>query len=170
MKNYGKELNQQTTSTENKSFVFGIFINFLRPSAYQTSILDIDLDQLKDQGIKLIICDLDNTLVPHFTKFPTKYAKKFVDSALEKDFDFVLLSNNTSRRVGFFAEKLGLTDFISGAKKPFPFSIKKEIKRHNLTPAQTVIIGDMLVTDTLAANFIGAESILVQPLIDGEQT
>lgn len=152
------------------SFLLGFFINYLKPSAYVTSVKEIDLESLKEQGIKLIICDLDNTLVPHFTKFPTKQAIEFVKEVKEVGFDFVLVSNNTSKRVSFFAEKLNLDNYISNAKKPFPKVIKKSIEKMNVSPQETVIIGDMLITDTLAANFVHAESILVQPLIDPERT
>ena len=155
---------------DSSSFLFGFFANYLKPSAYLTSINEIDLDTLKHQGIKLIICDLDNTLVPHFTKFPTKYAKDFVEEVKKRDFHFVLVSNNTKKRVSFFSEKLGLSDYIASAKKPFPWAIKKTLKRLKVKPQETVIVGDMLITDTLAANFVHTESILVQPLIDPERT
>lgn len=152
------------------SFILGLFINYLKPSAYVTSVKEINLDSLKEQGIKLIICDLDNTIVPHFTKFPTKLAKDFINDVKSKDFKFVLVSNNTSKRVSFFAEKLGLENYISNARKPFPNAIRKSIEKMGVKPQETVVIGDMIITDTLAANFLHTESILVQPLIDPERT
>ncbi len=169
MKTY--EHNRKQNSEDNSSsFVLGYFVNYLKPSAYVTSVHDIDLDSLREQGIKLIICDLDNTLVPHFTKFPTMQVKKFVDEVKKKGFEFVLVSNNTSKRVSFFAEKLELNNYIANAKKPFPRSIKKTIENIGVKPQETVIIGDMIITDTLAANFVHTESILVQPLMDPEKT
>lgn len=158
------------TQNDSSSFLFGFFINYLKPSAYLSSLNEIDLDSLKEQGIKLIICDLDNTLVPHFTKFPTKYAINFVNEVKKREFEFVLISNNTKKRVSFFSEKLGLNKYIASAKKPFPWAIKKTINDLELKPQETVIIGDMLITDTLAANFVHTESILIQPLIDPERT
>lgn len=152
------------------SFILGFFINYLKPSAYVSSIQEIDLESLKDQGIKLIICDLDNTLVPHFTKFPSKNAKEFVEEVKEKGFEFILISNNTEKRVSFFAEKLGLTSYIANAKKPFPKAMKKTIDKFGFKSQETVVIGDMIITDMLSANFIHVESILVQPLIDPEKT
>ena len=150
------------------SFIFGLFVNYLKPSMYVNSITNIDLDSLKNQGIKLIICDLDNTLVPHFTKFPTKNAIDFVEKVKEMEFHFVLISNNTSKRVSFFAEKLGLKDYISNAKKPMPFNIKKVITNYKVKPNETVIIGDIIVMDILAANILHTESILVKPLLDSD--
>lgn len=159
------EIKQENSS----SFLLGIFINYLKPSAYVTSVQEIDLDSLKEQGIKLIICDLDNTLVPHFNKFPTKKVKFFVDEVKRKGFEFVLISNNTKKRVSFFAEKLGLENFVFNSKKPFPSAIKKTIEKMKIKPQETVIIGDMLITDILVANLVHTESILVQPLINPEK-
>ncbi|BDU67596.1 MAG: hypothetical protein TYPL_2490 [Candidatus Tyloplasma litorale] len=162
-----KKYSKQESSN---SFILGFFVNYLKPSAYVTSISEIDLDSLKEQGIKLIICDLDNTLVPHYTKFPTRKSREFIAEVKSKDLDFILVSNNVSKRVSFFAEKLGVKKYISNAKKPLPKAIKKSMIEKNVKPQETVIIGDMLITDTLAANFVHAESILVQPLIDPEKT
>lgn len=170
MKSYEHKRKQNNETQNSSSFLLGYFINYFKPSAYVTSVHEIDLDSLKEQGIKLIICDLDNTLVPHFTKFPTSRVREFVDKTRERGFEFVLVSNNTKKRVSFFAEKLGLENYISNAKKPFPSAINKTIKKMGVKPQETVIIGDMIITDTLAANFVHTESILVQPLMDPEKT
>ncbi len=169
MKTY-KHVREKNTEQNSSSFVLGYFTNYFKPSAYVTSVHEIDLDALKEQGIKLIICDLDNTLVPHFTKFPTNQVRKFVDEVKKRNFEFVIVSNNTNKRVSFFVEKLGVSNYIANAKKPFPGAIKKTINSFNVTPQETVIIGDMIITDTLAANFVHTESILVQPLMDPEKT
>ena len=169
MKKY-KHTQKKQTEENSSSFVLGYFVNYLKPSAYVPSVHEIDLDSLKEQGIKLIICDLDNTLVPHFTKFPTLQVRKFVEEVKSRGFEFVLVSNNTSKRVSFFAEKLGLERYIANAKKPFPKAIKKTVEEVGVKPQETVIIGDMIITDTLAANFVHTESILVQPLMDPEKT
>ena len=110
-----KQNKEKILIKKRSSFFFGLFVNFLKPSVYLDSIKEIDLNALKEQGIKLIICDLDNTLVPHYTKFPTQTAINFVNDVKKAGFDFSIVSNNTSKRVSFFAEKLGISDFISGA-------------------------------------------------------
>ena len=162
-----KKRNKDNNSS---SFLLGFFVNYFKPSAYLTSIQEIDLDILKEQGIKLIISDLDNTLVPHFTKFPTKQSINFVKEVKKRDIKFILISNNTKKRVSFFSEKLDIEDYISNAKKPLPFAIDKTLTRLNIKPQETVIIGDMLITDTFVANLVHTESILVQPLMDPDKT
>lgn len=164
-----KQKYETRESNESRRTLFDVFVNYLKPSIYIKSINDIDIRLLKKQGIKLIICDLDNTLVPHYTKFPTQNALKFVERAHESGMKFILVSNNTSKRVSFFAEKLEVEDYVSGAKKPFPFAISKQIKKHDVKPSETVMIGDMIITDMIAANMLKTDSILVSPLIDGER-
>ena len=53
-------------------------LNYFRPSLFVNNINDIIVDDLYNRGFRMVICDLDNTLVPHFTKFPTKMALDFV--------------------------------------------------------------------------------------------
>ncbi len=160
---------EHKTQISSNSFLFGLFINYLKPSTYVTTIKQINLEKLKEQGIKLIICDLDNTLVPHFTKFPTKLALDFAQAVKDNDMEFVLISNNTRKRVSFFAEKLKV-DYIANAKKPLPFAMNRTIRKFNVKPQEVVVIGDMIITDILGANLLHTESILVQPLIDAERT
>jgi hypothetical protein len=152
-----------------KRFVVDPFLNFVKPSAYIDSVKDINTFALKEQGKKLIICDLDNTLVPHFTKYPTKLAFDFVERAHEAGLNFIIFSNNTSKRVSFFAEKLGVENYVSGAKKPFPKKLKKIMEEMNVSPKETVLVGDMIITDMLVANLMDADSILVRPIIDPEK-
>lgn len=166
MKNKNINSKLANDKTQSTSLVFGLFVNFLKPSVYSKKIEDIDIKALKEQGIKMIICDLDNTLVPHFTKFPTKAAIKFVSDAKKENIDFIILSNNKNKRVSFFAEKLNVKNFIGNAKKPFPFAMKKAIKESGYEPREIVMIGDLILTDILVANIIGTESILVSPLLD----
>jgi predicted HAD superfamily phosphohydrolase YqeG len=59
-----------------------------------------------------MICDLDNTLVPHYTKFPNKDVHEFINKVQNSGIEFVLMSNNIKKRVSIFAKKAGITKFI----------------------------------------------------------
>ena len=52
--------------------------NYFKPSIYVRSFKDVNISQLKLQGIKLFISDLDNTLVPHYSRLPNKDVLKFI--------------------------------------------------------------------------------------------
>ncbi len=149
---------------ENNSFLFEFFLILFKPSTYVNDLSEVNFDLLREQGTKLVICDLDNTLVPHFTKFPTSYAKKIIESIKNAGLDLVLISNNTENRVSSFAKLLGV-EYIYNAKKPFTKKIKKKISETKYKNNEIIVIGDMIVMDILAANRLGYQSILVRPII-----
>lgn len=146
------------------------WLNYLRPNIFVRDISEINLEALKASGIKLIICDLDNTLVPYFNMFPNKFSFNFINKAKEIGFDILIASNNTKKRVTTFATKLqetvSIKDFLWNCKKPISLKIIKWIKNSSYTFDETVFIGDQFLTDILLANWVKAKSILVLPLID----
>lgn len=50
-------------------------MNYFYPDVYQKSIYTINYDKLKENGIKCLLFDLDNTCVPYVDKKPTKKLK-----------------------------------------------------------------------------------------------
>jgi HAD superfamily phosphatase (TIGR01668 family) len=144
---------------------WGLALNYFKPSIYISHFSKVEPVLLKKQGIKVFICDLDNTLVPHYNKFPNKEVIDFITSVQDEGIKFILVSNNTNKRVKFFSEKTNVDGFYGNAKKPFPGVIKKIIKDNNVKNSEVIIMGDMLITDILVANFAKIESILVQPII-----
>ncbi len=143
----------------------GLFSNYFKPSIYVRSFRDVNVNQLKRQGIKLFISDLDNTLVPHYTKLPNYDVMNFIKKVNDAGIELVLMSNNTKRRVEIFANKAKIEKWYSNARKPFKTVTKKIIENSNYKPSQIVIMGDQIIMDTLVANRMKCESILVQPLV-----
>ena len=82
------------------------WLNYLRPNIFVRDISKINVRNLKIRGIKLIVCDLDNTLVPHFSKYPNKFAFDFLSKVNLEQIDIIIASNNTKKRVTKFYEKL----------------------------------------------------------------
>lgn len=146
----------------------GLFTNYFKPSVYVRSFKDVNVERLKIQGIKLFICDLDNTLVPHYTRLPNKDVLNFIKSVKQAGIEFVLMSNNVNSRVKLFAEKAGVKEFYWNARKPFKKVAKGIIERKQLSSSQIIFMGDQIVMDILVANRLKAESILVQPLVSSD--
>ena len=65
------------------------------PNIYQKNILSIDYKKLKEKGIKLLIYDLDNTIISYETNI---LDKEIIDlfKELKKSFQIVVLSNTTN--------------------------------------------------------------------------
>lgn len=139
--------------------------NYFKPSMYVRSFKDVNIQQLKRQGIKLFIADLDNTLVPHFTRLPNKDVLTFFDKLKAAGFEIIIMSNNTQKRTGLFARKAKIEEFYGSAKKPFRSVAKKIMAKRNLNPSEVVMMGDQIIMDVLIANRMKWESILVQPLV-----
>lgn len=150
------------------------WLNYLRPNIFVRDISKINLRSLKARGIKLIVCDLDNTLVPHFSKYPNKFTFDFLQKVKSENIDIIIASNNTKKRVTIFFEKLkensGVKKCIWNSKKPFSRKIKKYIKENNYNFEDVVFIGDQFITDIFLANRLKAHSILTLPLVDQSKT
>lgn len=140
-------------------------LKLFTPKSYVKKYNAIALDTLHEKGIKLIICDVDNTLVPHDEKYPDQTAEEFVRNVQSEGFQFCLISNNFSERVDAFAHKLNVHTY-SMAKKPLKVTYKKIMKDYGLSGKQIASIGDQLLTDVLGGNRAGIYTILSKPLVE----
>ena len=140
-------------------------LRYFQPKMYLKSYQDLNIAVLKELNIKLIICDIDNTLVPHTTKEATSEVREFIDKLLKADFLVALVSNNNKTRVKIFADSLNL-NYYASANKPLKKVYKKILKDYKMPTCQTVAIGDQLMTDILGANRAGIFSILTDPLVN----
>lgn len=144
-------------------------MNIFVPHYYEDNVLNINFEKLKRDGIKLIITDIDNTLVPYSIETPTNQIISLFNMLKEMGFDICFLSNNHSKRVDLFNQGFGFYS-ISKGKKPLPFSYTKCVKYHNCTKDQAIFIGDQLFTDILGAKLAKIKCILVKPIKINEES
>ncbi|QBQ07687.1 putative phosphatase [Spiroplasma gladiatoris] len=144
-----------------KSF---LLLNYFKPSIYLESYKKINLDSLKNSGIKLVMCDMDNTLISWNERIPNADVIKFVKSVYAHNMEFVLFSNNIRSRVENFAKKAGIRNYFWDCKKPLMGKFKLVKKLMPYKENEIVLIGDQLITDVLVANRGHIKSILVSPL------
>lgn len=142
----------------------GLISNYFKPSIYVRFIKDININQLKRQGIKLFVADLDNTLVPHYTRLPNKDVIDLIARVHEAGMEFAIMSNNVASRVRMFGEKAKVKWYAS-SRKPFKKNAKKIMDDFKVDASQVVMVGDQIIMDILVANRMKWESILVQPLV-----
>lgn len=134
------------------------------PYDCKKTVYDIDYQQLYDEGRRVILLDIDNTLVPHDVKLPDEKLKILINSILEIGFKIIFISNNHKKRVKLFADAFNLP-FVNSAKKPFKGGYKKAIKLSGETNLKKIIsIGDQVMTDVYGCNRIGIDVILVDTL------
>ena len=131
---------------------------FLFPDVY--AITD---DFLKEQGIKGIIFDIDNTLVGYSTPKPTEQVLNLLARLQGQGIKVAIVSNNNRSRVSYFAEGLGLTAYHRSAK-PLGIFLHRVRRQFGLPASEIALIGDQVFTDSLGANWAGMISILVDPI------
>lgn len=137
------------------------------PDIYQKSIYDIDYKKLKKKGIKCLLFDLDNTLVPVKTDIPPKKIKELF-IYLERDFKVIIVSNSNKKRLIPFKEGLNV-DVAASSHKPLKKKYLRIMEIYNYKEFEIAGIGDQLLTDIFGANRVGITSILINPLGEYEK-
>lgn len=128
------------------------------------NIYQISGESLVRRGIKLLLADLDNTLVPYGVPLPDEKLKDWRDDLAAHGVTLFILSNNRHEsRPRIFAEGLEVP-YIGHAGKPKTPSFYQAMEQMGVTKEQTAIIGDQIFTDVLGGNRAGVATILVKPI------
>ncbi len=133
------------------------------PDIYAKSIYDINYDNLVSRGIKCILFDLDNTLLPPKTKEVSKKLVDFIKQVKKTNIRFIIYSNSLKKRVSDVANRLDL-EYFYFVRKPYRGKIDKIVKKYEYNQSEMAVIGDQLLTDVLFGNRVGITTILVNPL------
>lgn len=135
------------------------------PDLYVSSISDIPYTKLYEEGKRLILTDLDNTLISYKEKNPTKELFDWKNKLEHMGFEIIIISNSRKHRVKYFADLLGLK-YVMFAKKPLKMGFKKAMKmadrKYKLD--EIVELGDQLMTDVYGSRRMGLYTILVQAI------
>lgn len=143
-------------------------LDIFYPKERVDSVYDIPWEDWYRRGIRGVIFDIDNTLVPHDAPADERAMKLFAKFR-EMGMKTCLLSNNKEPRVAAFAEKVGGTDYIYKAHKPATKNYYKAMERMGTTAQTTLFVGDQLFTDVWGANLAGIYGILVNPIDPKEE-
>ncbi len=128
------------------------------------TIYDIRPQTLASAGIRLLLADLDNTLVPYGVPEPDEAVRAWKGELTAAGVTLFLLSNSRkSGRAQRFAESLGIP-YIGHAGKPKTPSFVRAMEEMGCTPQQTAIVGDQIFTDILGGNRAGVTTLLVEPI------
>ncbi len=136
---------------------------FIKPDYNLKSIYDINLDDLKKQGIKALLFDLDSTLMGskrgYYTPDTLEWLKK-----VRKDFFVGVVSNNNNPV--YMAKVLACSDFpvVFEAHKPDTKVAEKFMKQYSLKPETTCFVGDRPLTDVMCGKNLGCMTILVDSI------
>lgn len=133
------------------------------PDIYQENIYKIDYDSLISRGIKLLIVDLDNTLVTIKERYPRAETKELFENLKKKGFKILIASNSINARVKPFKDELKV-DYIYSVRKPHIDKINEYIKNSKYGLDEIAMIGDSMIDDVVCGNTIGITTILLDQI------
>ena len=114
---------------------------------------DVTPDILVNEGVKLLLCDLDNTLRLHSEKEPAEELVKWIEGCHKAGVKVVIISNNGRKKMmQKFCEPIGVP-CVWWAHKPFSTKLTEAMDEYHFTAEETVMLGDKYSTDVLAARF-----------------
>lgn len=136
---------------------------FLKPDYNLKSIYDIDLDDLKNQGVKGILFDLDSTLMASKSGAYTEKTLKWLEKVKENFFMAVVSNNKNPEYIKKVSE---ISDFpiLFRANKPSDKPAREFLKKYNIDPKDCALVGDRPLTDILCGKLLGCKTILVDSI------
>ena len=118
---------------------------------------------LRSLGVRLLLADLDYTLAPRRQGEPDGALREWVEALRAGGVTLAILSNNrSSARVELFCRGLGVS-YVGHAGKPGTRGFREALWKYGGAAAETAMLGDKLLTDTLGAKRSGVRMLMVEP-------
>lgn len=137
------------------------------PDYVYNKVEEIPYELLSKNDIKLVMLDMDNTLVDHNYVF-RKELKDWAINMKENGIELYILTNcPMTKKVEKIANELGMK-YHHRAIKPFLKGFKSILNESGVSAKNVAMIGDQLFTDIWGGNRIGLTTILVEPIQDKE--
>ena len=132
------------------------------PDIYQKSVYSINYDSLVKRGIKCILFDLDNTLIPINSKDLNKNVQELIDN-LKSKFNIIIFTNDSEKRIKPFIEQLKVDGYYN-VEKEFNEKIDKLLVNYNISINELALVSDKLLTMIYLGNISGITTILVNSI------
>ncbi len=142
-------------------------LKLLSPNQHINNIFELDVDYLQSLGIKGLITDMDNTLVPWNDRNLSPRLVEWFALLRKKGFKLFIISNNSKVSGEQLAGELDIPA-IFYAIKPRRRAFRRALEHMQLSPDQVAVIGDQIFTDVLGGNRLGLYTIHVTPISEKE--
>ena len=138
-------------------------MNKLYPNIYLNKVEEITIQTLIKNKIKLLILDVDNTLIDYYKNLSEEvinWAKEMKGQGIKL---YILSNTNNEEKVKTVAQKLDIP-YKHFAMKPLKRGFKYVQKETNIKPENIAVVGDQIFTDVLGGNRSKMFTILVEPI------
>ncbi len=143
----------------------------LTPSLLVRHVSEVTAAQFAARGIRAVVTDLDNTLLPWHGIDDVATPEVLAWLAGLRDAGIgVCLASNTRRlpRLERIAKSWGIAHVPRTANKPGTVGLRHALSLLGAKPDESAMVGDQLFTDILGGNRLGMFTVLVNPLSDQE--
>jgi HAD superfamily phosphatase (TIGR01668 family) len=138
------------------------------PAHATESLESVNLEHLWARGKRLILLDVDNTIVRWKSEEFEEPVLKWVAQAKSLGFDVCIISNtNHLERLERIVKLLDVGT-VRGRFKPSRAMFRLACIKYNRKPEEAIMIGDQIMTDVLGANRAGIDAIWVRRM-EGEE-
>lgn len=135
----------------------------LYPDFYFKNVKEVDIKLLKDNNIKALLLDVDNTLID-LDRNILDGAVEWCNNLKEEGIKFCILSNSNKKdKVEKVAKVLDIPYIFFGTK-PLKRGFKKAKNLLNVDFKNMAIIGDQIFTDVIGGNRCKMFTVLVEPI------
>jgi hypothetical protein len=132
------------------------------PAHAAENLFSIDLQGLWDRGKRLLLLDVDNTLVQWHADSCEPTVLEWTQKAKGIGFEICIISNTTQvDRLAKIAASIGAIT-VRGRFKPSRSMFRMALIEYKRKPEEAIMVGDQLMTDVLGANRTGIEAIWVR--------
>ena len=140
-----------------------IFLSRFYPTYMFDKVEDIPYELVKKEDIKLVMMDMDNTLIDAKKKYKNSL-KHWIEEVSNLNVKMCILSNSPfGDKVKKIAKELNV-EYEYNAGKPLLKGFKKVIEKSKFPKENILMIGDQIFTDVWGGNRIGVKTVLVTPI------
>lgn len=128
-----------------------------------TGVCAIDLAALRAAGIRAVLLDIDNTVMPLHSSVCPDPVFAWVGRLHEQGFKVAFVSNTWQPDV---AERMARFEcpVMPKSMKPLARGFRAAARALGVSTRECAVVGDQIFTDILGGNLVGATTVLVQPL------
>lgn len=137
----------------------------LYPNLYLKKVEEITIETLIKNKIKLLILDVDNTLIDYYKNLSENVINWAKDMRGQGIKLYILSNTNNKEKVKEVAEKLNV-QYKHFAMKPLKKGFKYIQKQMKIEPENIAVVGDQIFTDIYGGNRSKMFTILVEPIDD----
>lgn len=135
----------------------------LYPNIMLNNVREITVELLKENKIKALILDVDNTLIDYDKNFEDgtiEWAENLKNNGIKL---YILSNSNIEEKVKMVSNKLKVA-YKYFAKKPLKSGFLKVQKILEEEPENIAVVGDQILTDVVGGNRCKMYTILVEPI------